>query len=460
MTAGDPQRVSSINVADSEIPDPSEPETGADAPGAATETPVEGRKLPFEQGDTVSGFVVKLESDGAVLDLGTWVEGFVTARELTPGSAKKLPASVVAVGEEVTGLVTTTRGPDGRPRVSLGRLERESAWTRLEQQLEQSDVLTGRVTAAVKGGLNLDLGVDAFLPASLVDLHPVSDLQSLVGTDMTVKVIESDKRRFRIVVSRRAILEEERGAKRDEVFATLNEGDVISGTVSGVTDIGAFVDVGGADGLVHVTELSWSRVGNPKDVVKVGDEVQVKVLKLDRERDRISLSLKQAAPNPWQEFVREQRVGAVVGAKVQKLVEFGAFVEVAPGVEGLVHISELAPHRIEKPSDVVSVGDEVQVRILDIDVARERLSLSVRAVADPDGADRARSQGGKRGGGRGGGRRDKRGGGPREPRSYSASGDDDGSSLGASISSESLDALDALKAELAGSSDDDATPGD
>lgn len=417
------------------------------------------RALPFATGDTVEGTVVKLESDGVLVDLGTWREGFVPARELAVAASSR-PDALHAIGDRVRARVLSASVSDPLVRLSPARLQLEDAWSVIEAAAAGDGIVTGKVGAAVKGGLRVDVGVEGFIPASLVDVRPIADLSPFVGQEVTAKIIEADAKRFRVVLSRRAVVEGERKLQRDDVMERLRPGDVVDGVVSSVTDIGAFVDVGGADGLVHVSELTWGRQRDPRKVVSPGTQVQVKVLEVDPSRDRISLSLRQTTENPWDTFVRSHSVGEVVTGTVTKNMEFGSFVEVADGVEGLVHVSELAPQRVERPDDVVKVGDPVQVRIVDIDSGRRRLSLSVRAVDEPEGARRATSGGGGggrggrggRGGGGAGGGRGRRGGGF----GRQSFGESDGDGLSTALSKDSLGALEALKASL----DDTSSAGD
>lgn len=411
------------------------------------------RVLSFGPGDVVDGTVVKLEADGVLLDLGTWREGFVPARELSVSGSGR-PDELVAVGDRVRALVLTASAADPLVRLSTARLELGEAWKSIEDAVAGDGIVTGKVVAAVKGGLRADVGVEGFVPASLVDVRPVADLTPYVGQDVTAKIIEADAKRYRVVLSRRAVLEEERRSQRAEVMRTIKAGDVVEGVISTVTEIGAFVDVGGADGLVHVSELTWGRQRDPRKLVKSGQTVSVKVLEVDPSRDRISLSLRQTTENPWDTFVRSHREGEVVSGTVTKNMEFGSFVEVADGVEGLVHVSELSAQRVESPDDVVKAGDAVQVRILDIDSARRRLSLSVRAVDEPEaarrgGGGRGGGGGGRGGGGRGGGRGRRGGGFGRQ--SFGESG---GGGLSGALSKESLGELEALKASLGGDAGD------
>ena len=247
--------------------------------------------------------------------------------------------------------------------------------------------MEGTVIEVVKGGLILDLGVRGFLPASLVDIRRVQDLDEFMGQTLRCKVIELNRSRNNVVLSRRAVLEEERKEMRQAILDRLSPGDVVTGTISNIVDFGAFVDLEGIDGLIHISELSWSHVNHPSELLEIGQEVQVKVLDIDRERQRISLGLKQTLSDPWQQVIDSYDQGDVVDGKVTKVVTFGAFIEIVPGVEGLVHISELAQHHVENPREVVSQGDTVKARIIEMDPERRRLSLSLKRVEGEEGAD-------------------------------------------------------------------------
>ncbi|HVW90846.1 MAG TPA: S1 RNA-binding domain-containing protein, partial [Gaiellaceae bacterium] len=240
------------------------------------------------------------------------------------------------------------------------------------------------VIEVVKGGLILDLGVRGFLPASLVDIRRVQDLDEFLGQELRAKVIELNRSRNNVVLSRRAVLEEERKEQRQQILDKLQPGDVVEGQISNIVDFGAFVDLDGMDGLIHISELSWSHVNHPSEVLEIGQTVEVKVLDIDRERQRISLGLKQTQSDPWQQVVENYHEGDVVEGRVTKVVTFGAFVEILPGVEGLVHISELAQHHVENPREVVSQGQPVNVKIIEVDGERRRLSLSLKRVEDTD----------------------------------------------------------------------------
>ncbi|MGH3132321.1 MAG: 30S ribosomal protein S1, partial [Gaiellaceae bacterium] len=256
------------------------------------------------------------------------------------------------------------------------------AWKRIEAAAESGEPVEGTVIEVVKGGLILDLGVRGFLPASLVDIRRVQDLDEFLGKELRCKVIELNRSRNNVVLSRRAVLEDERKEMRQAILDRLNPGDVIEGQISNIVDFGAFVDLDGMDGLIHISELSWSHVNHPSEVLDIGQTVKVKVLDIDRDRQRISLGLKQTQSDPWQQVLDSYREDDVVEGRVAKVVTFGAFVEILPGVEGLVHISELAAHHVENPREVVSQGQAVNVRILEIDGDRRRLSLSLKRVED------------------------------------------------------------------------------
>jgi small subunit ribosomal protein S1 len=262
--------------------------------------------------------------------------------------------------------------------LSKKRARFEKAWRKIEGAAESGEPVEGIVIEVVKGGLILDLGVRGFLPASLVDIRRVHNLDEFKGQTLECKVIELNRSRNNVVLSRRAVLEEERKEVREQILGRLQPGMVVEGRISNIVDFGAFVDLDGIDGLIHISELSWSHVNHPSEVLSVGETVNVKVLDIDRERQRISLGLKQTQEDPWRRVLEEYRSGDVLEGKVTKVVAFGAFVEIVPGVEGLVHISELAEHHVESPSEVVSPADQVWVRILEIDENRRRISLSVK----------------------------------------------------------------------------------
>src|SRR5881392_792705 len=331
----------------------------------------------INEGEVVHGTVVRVDKDEVLVDIGYKSEGVIPVAELSIRRSVN-PADEVNIGDEIDALVMTKEDADGRLILSKKRARFEMAWKRIEQAAESGEPVEGIVIEVVKGGLILDLGVRGFLPASLVDIRRVQDLDEFLGQELRCKVIELNRSRNNVVLSRRAVLEEERKEVREQILGRLRPGMVVEGKISNIVDFGAFVDLDGIDGLIHISELSWSHVNHPSEVLSVGETVRVKVLDIDRERQRISLGLKQTQEDPWRRVLDEYRQGDVLEGKVTKVVAFGAFVEIIPGVEGLVHISELAEHHVENPSEVVSPGDEVWVRILEIDESRRRISLSIK----------------------------------------------------------------------------------
>jgi len=335
----------------------------------------------INEGEVVNGTVVRVDKDEVLVDIGYKSEGVIPVSELSIRRSVN-PADEVSLGDEIAALVMTKEDAEGRLILSKKRARFEIAWKAIEGAHEQGEPVTGRVIEVVKGGLILDLGVRGFLPASLVDIRRVQDLDEFLGQELRCKVIELNRSRNNVVLSRRAVLEDERKEMRQAILDRLNPGDVVEGTISNIVDFGAFVDLDGMDGLIHISELSWSHVNHPSEVLEIGQTVQVKVLDIDRDRQRISLGLKQTQTDPWQQVLDSYQESDVVQGKVTKVVTFGAFVEILPGVEGLVHISELAQHHVENPREIVSQGDDVNVRILEVDAERRRLSLSLKRVED------------------------------------------------------------------------------
>ena len=334
---------------------------------------------PFEEGDVVTGTVVRIDNDEALVDIGFKSEGVIPAGELSIRKSVD-PHEEVAIGEVVDALVLTKEDQDGRLILSRKRARFEKAWRRIEEAAEAGTPVTGSVIEVVKGGLIIDLGIRGFLPASLVDIRRVANLDEFMSTDIECKVIELNRSRNNVVLSRRAVLEEERKEVREVILDRLQPGVIVDGVVSNIVDFGAFVDLEGIDGLIHISELSWSHVNHPSEVVEIGQSVTVKVLDIDRDRQRISLGLKQTQADPWQRVVDTYNVGDDLEGKVTKCVQFGAFVEILDGVEGLVHISELSEEHVENPREVVEPGMNVLVKILEIDDERRRLSLSMKRV--------------------------------------------------------------------------------
>src|SRR5688572_27586250 len=333
----------------------------------------------FNDGDLVAGKIVRIDRDEVLLDIGYKSEGVIPAKELSIRHDAD-PSEIVKVGDEIEALVLQKEDKEGRLILSKKRAQYERAWGRIEEIMTGGETITGPVIEVVKGGLILDIGLRGFLPASLVELRRVRDLAPYVGQELECKIIELDRNRNNVVLSRRAFLEESQSEGRKKFLESLQKGERRKGTVSSIVNFGAFVDLGGVDGLVHVSELSWRHVEHPSEVVTVGEEVDVEVLDVDMDRERVSLSLKATQADPWKEFESGTKPGQVIEGEVTKIVPFGAFVRVAQGIEGLVHISEISDQHIEAPESVLSVGDQVRVKVIEVDVPRRRISLSMRQV--------------------------------------------------------------------------------
>jgi small subunit ribosomal protein S1 len=353
--------------------------TTEEQPTTATPIDYDSTFVYFEEGDVVSGKVVRIDRDEVLVDIGYKSEGVIPSHELSIRKSVD-PHDEVELGEDVDALVLTKEDQDGRLILSKKRARFEKAWRTIERAAESGEAVIGTVIEVVKGGLIVDLGVRGFLPASLVDIRRVQNLDEFMGEKIECRVIELNRSRNNVVLSRRAVLEEERKEQRQEILDRLQPGMIVEGAISNIVDFGAFVDLNGIDGLIHISELSWSHVNHPSEILNIGDVVPVKVLDIDRDRQRISLGLKQTQEDPWQRVVNTYRVGDELEGTVTKVVAFGAFVEILDGVEGLVHISELAHHHVENPREVVDPGQEVKVKILEIDAERRRLSLSVKRV--------------------------------------------------------------------------------
>ncbi|TMK81456.1 MAG: 30S ribosomal protein S1 [Actinobacteria bacterium] len=337
----------------------------------------------FKDGDLVEGTVVKVDRDEVLLDIGYKSEGVIPSKELSIRQDVD-PSQVVTVGDHIEALVLQKEDKEGRLILSKKRAQYERAWSRIEKIMRDGGTIKGPVIEVVKGGLILDIGLRGFLPASLVELRRVRDLHPFVGQELECKIIELDRNRNNVVLSRRAFLEESQSEGRKKFLESLRKSERRRGTVSSIVNFGAFVDIGGGvDGLVHVSELSWKHVDHPSEVVAVGQEVDVEVLDVDLDRERVSLSLKATQEDPWREFERKHGTGEVITGTVTKLVPFGAFVRVGEGIEGLVHISELAEQHVESPEQVVSVDEQVRVKVVDVDTQRRRISLSMRRAGEP-----------------------------------------------------------------------------
>ncbi|NLT26178.1 MAG: 30S ribosomal protein S1, partial [Microbacteriaceae bacterium] len=337
---------------------------------------VEATMKYFNDGDLITGTVVRIDRDEVLLDVGYKTEGVIPQRELSIKHDVD-PDEVVELGDEVEALVIQKEDKEGRLLLSKKRAQYERAWGDVEKIKEEDGVVTGTVIEVVKGGLIVDIGLRGFLPASLIELRRVRDLTPYLNQEIEAKILELDKNRNNVVLSRRALLEQTQSETRSNFLNQLQKGQVRKGVVSSIVNFGAFVDLGGVDGLVHVSELSWKHIDHASEVVEVGQEVTVEVLEVDLDRERVSLSLKATQEDPWQVLARTHAIGQIVLGKVTKIVPFGAFVRVADGIEGLVHISELSHHHIETADQVVAVGQELFVKIIDIDLERRRISLSL-----------------------------------------------------------------------------------
>ncbi len=337
--------------------------------------------LEFEDGDLVKGIVVKIDRDEVLLDIGFKSEGVIPSRELSIRNDVN-PSEIVTIGEEIEALVLQKEDKEGRLVLSKKRAQYEKAWANIEDLKNRNQVVSGLVIEVVKGGLIVDIGLRGFLPASLVEQRRVRDLQPYIGKTVEARIIELDRNRNNVVLSRRAWLEESQKEQRGDFLTNLKPGERRRGHISSVVNFGAFVDLGGMDGLIHVSELSWNHIEHPSQVVAVGDEVEVEVMEVDYSKERISLSLRKTQSDPWQVFADGHAVNQLVYGRITKLVPFGVFVQVGEGIEGLVHISEIAAHHVESPDQVVAVGEELWVKIIELDTQRRRISLSIKGAAD------------------------------------------------------------------------------
>jgi small subunit ribosomal protein S1 len=353
-----------------------------DLTDAEFEAALESSVQAMEEGRVIEGVVVKVDPDEVLLDIGWKSEGVIPVRELSI-KADVDPNTIVQIGDVVAALIMNREDELGRLVLSKKRAQYEAAWGSIERIYTEDRTVQGSVIEVVKGGLIIDIGLRGFLPASLVEMRRVRDLTPFIGQTLECKIIELDRNRNNVVLSRRKFLEETQSEFRNDFLTSLQPGEIRSGVVSSIVNFGAFVDLGGVDGLVHVSELSWKHIDHPSEVVEVGDEVEVEVLDVDLQRERVSLSLKNTQEDPWARFAREHDLNAVVPGEVTKLVPFGAFVKVADGIEGLVHISELSDQHVEVPESVVNVGDKVEVRVIDVDSVRRRVSLSLKQASEP-----------------------------------------------------------------------------
>lgn len=334
---------------------------------------------PLTEGDIIKGTVVHIDREGVLVDVGTKSDGLIPPVELSrEGSVAA--EDVVSIGDTIDVYVLDAEDQEGNLILSKKRADYEKAWHRIEESFETGKVINAMVTDRVKGGLVVDLGVRGFVPASHVGSGKVRNLEKYIGQSLPLKIIEIDRDRKRVVLSHRLAVEDERERQRDQLFATLAEGQIREGVVRRVTDYGAFVDIGGVDGLLHVSEMSWTRINHPNEVVKVNDRIHVMVLKVSPDEGKISLGLRQILPDPWSEVDKRYHVGDVCTGKVSRLVPFGAFVQLDNGIEGIIPNAELAHRRINKPEEVLSVGDEVTVKVINVRAEERRITLSLRQM--------------------------------------------------------------------------------
>lgn len=334
-----------------------------------------------KKGDIVKGKVVKVEADQAIVDIGYKYDGIIPIRELS-SVALGQAADAVQVDDEIELKVVTI--DDEREKLILSKraIDSEKAWSILQEKLESGEIIEAKVSDVVKGGLVVDIGVRGFVPASLVERHFVEDFSDYKGRTLRLRVKEIDREKNKVILSQKDVLDEEFEKSKKELLNNIKVGQVLDGTVQRLTPFGAFIDIGGVDGLVHISELAWHHVEQPSEVVKEGDSVKVQVLKVDPEHDRISLSIKATQPGPWQRIEGQINIGGVITGTVKRLVTFGAFVEVAPGVEGLVHISQISHSHIATPHEVLKEGQEVKVKVLDINLDEKRISLSIKETEE------------------------------------------------------------------------------
>ena len=371
----DREKVSPTNVVN--LPDSIAPE---DFPEVLEQTMVN-----FANGDIIEGTVVSVTRNEIMVDVGYKSEGVIPSRELSAQKDKD-PRSILNIGDKVQALVINKEDDDGRLLLSVKRAKYEKAWKEIEKLTKEGSSVKGTVVEVVKGGLIVDIGVRGFLPASLIDVRRIKDLDSFNGKEIEAKIVEFDRQKNNIVLSRKAYMEEEMSDERQEFLDDLEVGNIKEGKVSSIVNFGAFVDIGGMDGLVHVSELSWRHVENPNEVVKVGDKVDVKVLEIDTDKSRISLSIKQVTDDPWENFSLNFKEGDIADGVVSKVVPFGAFVTLAGGVEGLVHVTEISLTEIKSPELELGIGQKVQIKLIEIDSDKRKVALSIKQ-ADPEWKD-------------------------------------------------------------------------
>jgi len=342
--------------------------------------------VSLNDGDLVKGKVVKIDKDEVLVDVGFKSEGVIPLNELSIRNNVK-PEDILKVNDEIEIMVLQKEDQDGRLLLSKKRAEVEQNFDRIEKIYEKGDTVEGEIIECVKGGLIVDIGLRGFLPASLIDVRKIKELESYIGEKCVCKIIEVDRNRNNVVLSRKVIIEDERREQRKEILSNMEIGQVKKGVVTSIADFGAFVDVGGVDGLVHISELSWNHVKHPSEVVTVNQEVDVEILDIDYEKQRLSLGLKQTQKDPWLERIKKYSVKGIVKGKVTRIVKFGLFVQIEEDLEGLVHISELSQEPVKRPSDIAKIGDELEVRIIDIDFDKRRMAFSIKQVENPEEAE-------------------------------------------------------------------------
>lgn len=332
----------------------------------------------IQEGEVVSGEIVQVDKEFVLVDIGYKSEGQIPIREFVDAEGRL----TAKVGDKIEVLLERREDDEGAIRLSKEKAAKIKVWDKIREIYESDGTVRGTIVSRVKGGLSVDIGLQAFLPGSQVDLRPIRDMDTLVGTEHDFKIVKYNKRRGNIVLSRRALLEAERTAMKEKTLQVIEEGSVLRGVVKNITDYGLFIDLGGIDGLVHITDMSWGRVGHPSEMHQTGDEIEVKVLSFDKERERVSLGIKQLAPDPWSQVQDKYPIGAKISGRVVSLTDYGAFVEVEQGVEGLIHVSEMSwTRKVRHPSQLLSIGDKVDAVVLNMDVPRKRISLGMKQVA-------------------------------------------------------------------------------
>jgi small subunit ribosomal protein S1 len=375
MTDNQEKVIAPSNVV--ELPDDIKPEDFPDL--------FEKTFITFNKGDIIEGTIVRIDRNEVMVDVGFKSEGVIPSRELSVRKSVN-PKDLVNEGDKIQALVLDKEDDEGRLILSVKRAIYEKAWGDIQEISDNDKSVKGTVIESVKGGLIVDIGVRGFLPASLIDVRRVKELTSYIGEEIEAKILELDRQRNNIVLSRKAHLEQEQSGERQSFLENLEVGNIKEGKISSIVNFGAFVDIGGMDGLVHVSELSWRHVENPNEIVNVGDIVKVKVLEIDNDKERISLSIKQVTEDPWLDFELQYKQDDIVDGDVTKVVPFGAFVTIGKGVEGLVHVSEISVDKVDSPELALSIGQKVKIKITELDIPKRRVNLSIKQ-ADPEWKD-------------------------------------------------------------------------